>query len=80
MMRHACIGIVLAAVGCAGAGLTPTELDVAGYGAELEVCRESYEPADCEGYLACRHEVQDRYRQPRTLTCEPVDAGADGAL
>lgn len=54
--------------------VAPQTVEVSAYSAELEVCRQSYEQEDCEGYLACRHEVQDKYRQPRTLYC--VDAGA----
>lgn len=60
--------------------ITPQTVDVSAYSAELEVCRQSYEPGDCEGYLACRHEVQDRYRQPRTLYCADAGATTDGGL
>lgn len=49
--------------GCAHPAAAPTA-----YGAELEVCRRS--ASTCEGYLACRHRVQDKYGRPRTGWCQ----------
>lgn len=54
---------VVAVNGCTSPAAAPTA-----YGAELEVCRRS--ASTCEGYLACRHRVQDKYGRPRTGWCQ----------
>lgn len=59
----AVLGFVVLTDGCAHPAAAPTA-----YGAELEVCRRS--ASTCEGYLACRHRVQDKYARPRTGWCQ----------
>lgn len=46
----------------------PPTVAPAAYGAELEVCRRS--ASTCQGYLACRHRIQDKYGRPRTGWCQ----------
>lgn len=46
----------------------PPTVAPAAYGAELDVCRRS--ASTCEGYLACRHRVQDKYGRARTGWCQ----------
>lgn len=60
VLAFACVVVI---DGCAHPAAAPTA-----YGAELEVCRRS--ASTCEGYLACRHRVQDKYARPRTGWCQ----------
>lgn len=60
----AVLGFVVLTDGCA----PPSTAAPTAYGAELEVCRRS--ASTCEGYLACRHRIQDKYGRPRSGWCQ----------